>query len=125
MNPRPLGYELDPTAPPQATQARTSLYSLAFSTVGGNCRPPETAHGCHPFVIQFLTQGSRRLGDEGRLAACARRMGMDFDPRDYDSRDDERHSRTPNRGGRGGSSDRDADWSQPANRPRDRDDETR
>ena len=28
---------------------------------------------------------------------------MDFDPRDFDSRDDERHSDTPSRGGRGGS----------------------
>jgi DNA-binding MarR family transcriptional regulator len=50
---------------------------------------------------------------------------MDFDPRDYDSRDDERHSQTPSRGGRTGSSDRDRDddWSQPAARTRDRDDD--
>jgi hypothetical protein len=50
---------------------------------------------------------------------------MDFDPRDYDSRDDERHSQAPSRGGRSGSSDRDRDddWSQPATRPRDRDDD--
>ena len=34
---------------------------------------------------------------------------MDFDPRDYDSRDDERHSQTSSRGGRTGSSDRDRD----------------
>ena len=48
---------------------------------------------------------------------------MDFDPRDFDSRDDERRSDTPGRGGRGSSSDRDRDddWSQPAARPRDRD----
>jgi hypothetical protein len=48
---------------------------------------------------------------------------MDFDPRDFDSRDDERRSDTPGRGGRGGSSDRDRDddWSQPAIPPRDRD----
>ena len=48
---------------------------------------------------------------------------MDFDPRDYDSRDDERHSHAPSRGGRTGSSDRDRDddWSQPGMRPRDRD----
>jgi hypothetical protein len=40
---------------------------------------------------------------------------MDFDPRDYDSRDDEQYSKTPSRGGRSGSSDRDRDndWSQP------------
>ncbi len=50
---------------------------------------------------------------------------MDFDPRDYDSRDDERHSQTPSRGGRSGSGDRhrDDDWSQPTTRPRDRDDD--
>ena len=50
---------------------------------------------------------------------------MDFDPRDYDSRDDERHSEAPSRGGRSGSSDpdRDDEWSQPASRPRDRDDD--
>ena len=50
---------------------------------------------------------------------------MDFDPRDYDSRDDERHSPAPSRGGRSGPSDRDRDndWSQPATRPRDRDDD--
>jgi hypothetical protein len=32
---------------------------------------------------------------------------MDFDPRDDDSRDDERHGSTPNRGNRGASDDRD------------------
>src|SRR5262245_30041881 len=49
---------------------------------------------------------------------------MDFDPRDYDSRDDERHSHTPSRGDRTGSSDRDrdGDLSQPGMRTRDRDD---
>jgi hypothetical protein len=50
---------------------------------------------------------------------------MDFDPRDDDSRDDERHGSTPNRGNRGASDDRDRDddWRQPHYRPRDRDDE--
>ena len=50
---------------------------------------------------------------------------LDFDPRDYDSRDEERHSHAPSRGGRNGSSDRDRDdnWSQPATRPRDREDD--
>jgi hypothetical protein len=49
---------------------------------------------------------------------------FDFDPRDYDSRDDERHRTTPDRGSRGGSDDRDRydDWSQPQIRSRDRDD---
>jgi DNA-binding MarR family transcriptional regulator len=48
---------------------------------------------------------------------------MDFDPRDYDSRDDERHSQTPTRGGRGsGDHDRDHDWSQLDTRTRDCDD---
>jgi len=49
---------------------------------------------------------------------------MDFDPRDYDSRDDERHSHTPSRRDRTGSSDRDRDddLSQPGTRTRDRDD---
>lgn len=50
---------------------------------------------------------------------------MDFGPRDFDSRDDERHSNTPSRGGRSSPSgrDRDDDWSQPAIRPRARDDD--
>jgi len=47
---------------------------------------------------------------------------FDFDPRDYDSRDDERHGSTPNRGNRGASDDRDRDddWRQPDFRPRNR-----
>ena len=38
---------------------------------------------------------------------------MNFDPRDYDSRDDQWHGNTPNRGNRGASDDcdRDDDWS--------------
>jgi hypothetical protein len=50
---------------------------------------------------------------------------MDFDPRDYDSRDDEWHGSTPNRGNRGASDDRDRDddWRQPHVRPRDRNDQ--
>lgn len=50
---------------------------------------------------------------------------FDFDPRDYDSRDDERHGSTPNRGNRSAPDDRDwnDDWRQPDFRPRDRDDE--
>ena len=36
---------------------------------------------------------------------------MDFDPRNYDSRDDERHGSTPNRGNRGASDDLDRDSS--------------
>jgi len=49
---------------------------------------------------------------------------MDFDPRDCDSGDDERHTRTPSRGGRSGSGgqDRDHDWRQPDAPARDRDD---
>jgi hypothetical protein len=45
---------------------------------------------------------------------------MDFDPRDYDSRDDERHSHTPSRGGRctSGDHERDHDWRQPDTRTR-------
>ena len=80
LNPRPLGYELDPTARPETTQAHTSPFSLAFLTVGGNCRPPETAHDCHPFVTQIVTQGSRRLGDK-RVANhswCAPEDGYGF-----------------------------------------------
>jgi integrase len=48
---------------------------------------------------------------------------MDFDPRDYDSRDDERHGSAPNRGNRNVSDDRDRDddWRQPDVRPHDRD----
>jgi hypothetical protein len=48
---------------------------------------------------------------------------LDLDPRDYDSRDEERHANTPSRGGRGssGDHDRDHDWSQPDARTRDRD----
>jgi len=48
---------------------------------------------------------------------------FDFDPRDCDSRDDERHSHEPSRGGRSGSGgrDRENDWSQPGTRTRDRD----
>ena len=47
---------------------------------------------------------------------------FDFDPRDYDSRDGERHGNAPNRGSRGASDDRDRDddWRQPDVRPRDR-----
>ena len=48
---------------------------------------------------------------------------MDFDPRDYDSRDDERHSNPPNRGGRR-NGDR-GNSSQPGTRVRDRDDDAR
>ena len=49
---------------------------------------------------------------------------LDLDPRDYDSRDEERHANTPSRGGRGssGDHDRDHDWRQPDARTRDRDD---
>jgi hypothetical protein len=51
---------------------------------------------------------------------------MDFDPRDFDSRDDERRSETPSRGQRGSSDrDRDDNWSQPETRTRDRDDDAR
>ena len=52
---------------------------------------------------------------------------MDFDPRDYDSCDDQRHGNTPNRGNRGDPNDydRDDDWSQPNIRSRDRDDDAR
>ena len=52
---------------------------------------------------------------------------MDFDPRDYDSRDEDR-APTRDRGGRGGSGrddERDDEWSRPAAFPRDRDDEGR
>ena len=50
---------------------------------------------------------------------------FDFDPRDYDSRDDERHRQRRVAGSRGGSDDRDRDddWRQPDVRPRDRDDD--
>jgi hypothetical protein len=49
---------------------------------------------------------------------------LDLDPRDYDSRDEERHANTPSRGGRGssGDHDRDHDWRQPDTRTRDGDD---
>jgi hypothetical protein len=49
---------------------------------------------------------------------------MDFDPRDYDSRDDERYDSNQSRGS-GGSDDRDRDddWSQPKIWSRDRDDD--
>src|SRR5438105_3389669 len=49
---------------------------------------------------------------------------MDFDPRDYDSRDDERHVNS-SRGGSGGSTDdrdSDDDWRQPDVQPCDRND---
>jgi hypothetical protein len=50
---------------------------------------------------------------------------FDFDPRDHDSRDDERYGFDQNRGTRGSADDRDRDddWSQPETRPRDRDDD--
>ncbi len=46
---------------------------------------------------------------------------FDFDPRDHDSRDDERYGTNHSRGSRGGSDegDRDDDWRQPDIRPRD------
>jgi hypothetical protein len=52
---------------------------------------------------------------------------MDFDPRDYDSRDDERFESNQSRGSRGRSDDRDRDddWSEPHIRSRDRDDDAR
>ena len=52
---------------------------------------------------------------------------MDFDPRDFDPREDERHSHTPSRGGQRGPSDHDRDdnWSQPETRTRDRHDDAR
>ena len=52
---------------------------------------------------------------------------MDFDPRDYDSRDEDR-APTRDRGGRGGSGrddERDDEWSRPATFSRDRDDDGR
>jgi hypothetical protein len=50
---------------------------------------------------------------------------FDFDPRDYDSRDDERHGKTPSGGSHGGpdNRDRDDDWTQPDTQTRDRDDD--
>jgi hypothetical protein len=50
---------------------------------------------------------------------------MDFDPRDYDSRDDERSPSEPSTARRSGSDDRERenDWSQPGVRTRDRDDD--
>ena len=50
---------------------------------------------------------------------------MDFDPRDYDSRDDDRHPNEPSTGRRSGSDDRERedDWSQPGTRTRDREDD--
>lgn len=52
---------------------------------------------------------------------------MDFDPRDYDSRDEERQGSTPSRGSRRGSDDpeRDDDSRQPEIGLRDRDDDAR
>jgi len=52
---------------------------------------------------------------------------FDFDPRDSDSRDDERYGNNQSRGSRGASDDRDRedDWSQPHIRSRDRDDDAR
>jgi len=52
---------------------------------------------------------------------------MDFDPRDYDSRDDERFGLDRERGNRNGSNDydRDDNWRQPEIRSRDRDDDAR
>src|SRR6185295_19092345 len=48
---------------------------------------------------------------------------FDFDPRDYDSRDDDRHGVEREGSGRSDSRDRDDDWSQPETRSRDRDDD--
>jgi hypothetical protein len=50
---------------------------------------------------------------------------MDFDPRDYDSRDDERRLNEASPARRSGSDDRERadDWSQPGVRTRDRDDD--
>ena len=47
---------------------------------------------------------------------------LDLDPREFDSRDDERHSQTPSGRGSSVDHDRDHDWSQPDARTRDRDD---
>ncbi len=61
----------------------------------------------------------------GRLTSECWEAGVfDFDPRDVDSRDDERHGSTSDCASRGGSDDRDLydDWSQREIRSRDRDD---
>lgn len=52
---------------------------------------------------------------------------FDFDPRDSDSRDDERYGSNQSRGNRGTSDDRDRDddWSRPHIRSRDGDDDAR
>jgi hypothetical protein len=50
---------------------------------------------------------------------------FDFDPRDYNSRDDERFGVERSRGSHGGSDDRDDDWKHPEIRSRDRDDDAR
>lgn len=52
---------------------------------------------------------------------------MDFDPRDDDSRDNERHGTTASRDGRSASDDREHDhhWCQPDMRTRARDDDAR
>jgi hypothetical protein len=52
FEPATLGYETPLTSLPKTAGQRTSLISLAFLTVGGNCRPPETARVCPIFVTR-------------------------------------------------------------------------
>src|SRR5438477_8554931 len=75
LNLRPLGYELAQTSLPEPTRQRGSPFSLIILTVGGNCRRPQTAHCCHPFVTQTTvtkTQGSHRLGHKSGDKSLAR-----------------------------------------------------
>ena len=74
-------YEGDFASLPEATQQRTIL--LVFLTVGGNCPPPETAHDCPIFV-------TRKIGCVRRVSVVRSGVRMEFDPRDYDARDNER-----------------------------------
>ena len=81
----------DPTSLPATARQRTSPISLIVFGVGGNCRPPETAHDCHIFVTRKTTQGSPTPCDKWCDKCRAHgKCGMDFDPRDFDSRDDDR-----------------------------------
>jgi hypothetical protein len=61
---------------------------------------------CSLFIREAERLGQQLFGIQSR-----RVTRMDFDPRDYDSRDDERHADRPRRGGRGGSIDRDREYS--------------
>src|SRR5437667_9668804 len=98
LEPATHGLEGRRDEPARDGAKRFPLILRPVSRVGGNCFPPRTVTACHTCVTPqpFAPATSRR--------DCSEVAMFDFDPRDYDSRDDERQADTSSRGGRSGSS---------------------